>query len=84
MKSEVNRTTEKATITYPCLMEYIEVEAKGMVVLFTDLNSGTVVVSPTNDKGYGRYGIGYTSSSWTPANCDKIWKRLEGSVTLSN
>lgn len=84
MKSEVNRTTEKTTITYPCLMEYIETEAKGMVVLFTDLNSGTVVVPHNNYKDFAKYGIGYTSSTWTPTDCDKIWKLLEGSVTLSN
>lgn len=80
MKSE--KTTNQAkTDKYPKLMVRIQrddiVSEIGMVVLFTDQTSGTVVYTPP---GCGSFQIGEFLRGW---NCDRFVDYDE-SIVLSN
>ena len=72
MKSKLNKQ-EPAEVTYPCLKK----SEGNLVVLFTDENSGTVVVPD------GFYELGYYDEDWD--ECGEFTPLPEGqSITLEN
>lgn len=70
MKSTL-KTIEEPKIEYPILMQNVTF---GHIVLFYALNRGILV--------YGG-NLGY-STPWCPATDEKIWKRFDGKIELSN
>ena len=63
-------------IKYPILMKSNFTE---LVVLFTDICSGMVMIDASRS-----YKFGYTYTEWTPATDAEVWHPYKGVITLSN
>jgi hypothetical protein len=75
MKSTITtQDTQPPAITYPCLME----SPKGLIVMFTDEQTGTVVHVGESDTALGEH-----SNDWIPATSTH-WTRFNGTLNLSN
>lgn len=70
----IEKEKEVKQMEFPCLMQC---ETEGIVVLFTSLHEGTVLV------GNDDYGVGYTYDDWGDA-CHYPWKQFEGKIIIGN
>ena len=73
-------TPAETEIVYPCLFRYVNNDKKDLVILATDLNTGTVVLAHECSS----YRLGQYRETWERFSNKKIWERFEGKVELSN
>lgn len=79
MKSKVTENP-KIESRYPVLMKLIDkYREDGQIVLFTSQNTGIVVGNGTDMNPLGFY-----SNNWSKADDEKVWKRFNGKIELSN
>lgn len=78
IKAHATLNTESPELDYPKLMYN-----KGLVVVFTSRNEGTVLV---DDRTHARerYYPGYHSNNWLSADCSKSWQVYNGRIIMEN
>jgi hypothetical protein len=79
MKSIVKEQKKSAEIVYPCAFRYIGPETKhrGLIVLATNGNTGTVIHSFVN-----YYGVGFHKEDWSDFDNKNNWEPFVGWVEL--
>lgn len=81
MKSVIKGIEEgkQEEVTFPVLMEYIDVGDGKFVVMFTSNTEGVVVYSEHTNRF-----VGERNDDWFCYNDTRIWKKFTGVVELSN
>lgn len=80
MKVEINRSSEdKKEIKYPALFEH---RMQGFIVMFTAPRVGYLMVTGPQTGADWRQGD--HRADWAEHHNTSVWKKFEGSLTISN